>query len=189
MRLFVGLDLPSPTRAALAGLRRGIPGARWIDPEELHLTLAFIGEVDGAAARDIAASLATLHAPAFAVGIAGVGHFGSLRRARAVWAGIVPCPPLGRLRQAVCRRLELAGMRLERRRFQPHVTLARIRGETGHHLADFMAEHSLLRLPEFAVESVTLFESHLRPEGATYRALAGFALAASPGMGNPTGTV
>ena len=176
MRLFVGLALPAGVKTALAALERGIPGARWLDPDQLHLTLAFIGEVDGGCAGDISDSLASLRHSAFDVEVAGVGHFGSLRRARTVWAGVALSEPLRHLRKGVVRRLELADVTIERRRFHPHVTLARIRGETGHHLADFMAEHSLLRLPPFSAESFTLFESHLRPAGATYDALATYPL-------------
>ncbi len=176
MRLFVGLALPTGVKTALGALERGIPGARWLDPDQLHLTLAFIGEVDGASAGDIADSLASLKHSAFDVEIVGVGHFGALRRARTVWAGVAPSEPLKHLRKGVVRRLELANATVERRRFHPHVTLARIRGETGHHLADFMAEHSLLRLPAFTAESFTLFESHLLPAGAAYEALATYPL-------------
>ncbi len=176
MRLFVGLGLPEEIKAQLASLERGIRGARWLDSDRLHVTLVFIGEVDGAAARDIADSLETLRCPPFDVEISGVGHFGQLRRARTVWAGVAPSGPLKRLRKGVVRRLELADIAVERRRFHPHITLARIRGETGHHLANFLAEHSLMRLPFFTAEEFTLFESHLRPEGAVYEALAAYSL-------------
>ena len=174
MRLFVGLELPEDIRRQLGELRRGIPGARWLDPDQLHMTLAFIGDTDANSACNITDSLFALHPPAFELEISGVGHFGSLRRARTVWAGVVTSEPLTRLRKGVVRRLALADVAVERRRFHPHVTLARIRGETGHHLANFLAEHSLMRLPAFPVAAFTLFESRLRPEGAAYEALETF---------------
>ena len=176
MRLFVGLELPDDIRGQLGKLRRGIPGARWLDPDQLHMTLAFIGDKDVLAARDIVDSLITLDPPTFLLEISGVGHFGSLRQARTVWAGVETSEPLLRLRKGVVRRLALADVAVERRKFHPHVTLARVRGETGHHLANFLAEHSLLRLPAFPVEAFTLFESHLRPEGAVYEVVEEFPL-------------
>ncbi len=171
MRLFAGLELPEEVRGQLAALERGIPGARWLDPDQLHLTVAFVGEVDRRTAVDVSESLAELRIPSLEIEIAGVGHFGPLRRARTVWAGVSPTPPLLRLRKATLRRLEAAGAVVERRRYRPHVTLARIRGETGHHLANFLAERNLMRIPAFRAGALTLFESRLHRDGATYSAL------------------
>ena len=177
MRIFVGLELPDEVREQLGTLERGIPGARWLDTAQLHLTLAFIGEVHATVARDIADALAGLRCSAFDVEIVGVGHFGPLRQARAVWAGIAPNEPLLHLQRGVVRRIAQAEVTLERRRFRPHVTLARMRGSPGgHHLANFLAEHSLLRLPPWQAQSFALIESHLRAEGAAYETLARYTL-------------
>jgi 2'-5' RNA ligase len=145
LRLFVAIGLPDRVRQRLTALERGIPGARWLPPENMHLTLRFIGEVNEGLAEDAASALSHVHAPAFSLTLAGVGHFGHLQRASAVWAGVEACPPLVRLRDNVESALVRAGFRPEGRKFKPHVTLARIRGETGHHLANFLAEHSTFR--------------------------------------------
>lgn len=171
MRVFVGIDLPGRTRARLAVLERGIPAARWVAPGNYHLTLAFIGEADAGLCRDIAAALGTLRDPPFAIELRGVGHFGPLRQARSLWAGVAPSEALERLQAAVRQRLRDAGCALPRKRFRPHVTLARLRGETGHHLANFLAEHSLLHIPDVPVTAVTLYESRLSAGGARYEAL------------------
>ena len=170
MRLFIGLSPPANVRARLAALARGIPGARWVAPENLHITLAFVGEVGGGAAREIAGSLETIRNPCFGIDIHGVGHFGEFRRARSVWAGVERSEPLDRLRMSVLRRLDRAGFPFERRRYRPHVTLARLRDEAGHHLANFLSEHGLLRISGVPVEAVTLFRSHLSAAGASYEA-------------------
>lgn len=176
MRVFVGIDLPGRTRARLAALERGIPAARWVAPENYHLTLAFIGEVDAGCCHDIAAALDTLREPAFAIALRGVGHFGPLQQARALWAGVAPSEALERLQVAVRQRLRNAGCVLPRKRFRPHVTLARLRGETGHHLANILAEHSLLHVPDVPVTGVVLFRSQLSAGGARYDALRSFPL-------------
>lgn len=169
MRVFAALGFPAPVRARLLALQRGIPGARWVRGDDLHLTLGFFGELDGSAVRDLDEALASLRAEPFSMDIQGVGYFGELRKARTLWAGVVRSDPLARLRASVQRCAEIAGIRVERRRFRPHVTLARLRGETGHHLANFLAEHSLLCIPGIPVEEVALYESITGGEGSVYR--------------------
>ncbi len=176
LRLFVGLGLPGAVRDTLAGLERGIPGARWIDADNYHVTLRFIGEVPEDRAEDIDTALAAVQGPPFALSLAGVGHFGKLRRARSVWAGVEPGEALSRLQARIESCIVRAGQPPEQRRFKPHVTLARLSGETGHHLANFLAEHGDFRAPPFEVAAFHLYESRLTRHGAMYRALRRYAL-------------
>ncbi len=177
LRLFVAIGLPESVQDELAGLERGIPGARWVPSDNLHLTLRFIGEVNEGLAEDAAAALAHVRAPAFEMTLAGVGHFGPLQKAHSVWAGIDPCPPLIRLRDNVESALVRAGFPPEGRKFKPHVTLARIRGETGHHLANFLAEHNTFRHGPVTVSSFSLFVSHRSRNGPIYEAAETYRLA------------
>jgi 2'-5' RNA ligase len=177
LRLFVAIGLPETVRQRLAALERGIPGARWLPPENLHLTLRFIGEVNEGLAEDAASALSHVHAPAFTMTLAGVGHFGHLQRAHSVWAGVEPCPPLSRLRDNIESALVRAGFRPEGRKFKPHVTLARVKGETGHHLANFLAEHNTYRDGPVAVNAFSLYVSHLSRSGAIYEAAETYRLA------------
>ncbi len=180
LRLFVGLGLPEDLRETLSMLERGIPGARWIDSGNYHVTLRFIGEVAGDRAADIDSALAAVRAPPFALSLAGVGHFGALRKARSVWAAVEASDALARLRAGVESAVVRAGLPAEGRKFRPHVTLARIGGaaggETGHHLANFLAEHGDFRAPPFEVRDFVLYESRLTRHGATYRALQSYPL-------------
>ena len=101
MRLFLGLTLPEDIRARLAGLCGGVPGARWVTPENLHLTLRFIGETEEETAHDISAHMARVKELPFDLTCRGVGHFGSGRRIRSLWAGVDPSPPLMALQKKV----------------------------------------------------------------------------------------
>ncbi|MDE0255518.1 MAG: RNA 2',3'-cyclic phosphodiesterase, partial [Rhodospirillaceae bacterium] len=101
LRLFVGLELPEDLRDTLAMLERGIPGARWIESDNYHITLRFIGEVAEDQAEDIDSALAGVQAAPFALSLASVGHFGKLRKARSVWAGVEANEALDRLQAGV----------------------------------------------------------------------------------------
>ncbi len=177
-RLFVGLALPPPLRAALHGLQGGLRGARWVAPENLHLSLRFVGEVDRRQANDLAEELAFVRAAPFGLRLAGAGVFGSGRRPRVLWAGVAAEPALAALKRQVDAACTRAGFGPDERRFTPHITLARVKGG-----APGAAERRASGLAgavsgEFAVDAFVLFESHLRAEGAQYSCAAQYALEA-----------
>jgi 2'-5' RNA ligase len=176
LRLFVALPLPEAVQHDLERISFGIPGAAWVPAENLHITLRFLGDVSNAAAADIDDALLSVRAPAFDLAVEGVGHFGSLRQTRSLWAGIARNPPLTRLRDKIESSVVRAGQPPEGRKFAPHVTLARFKTETGHHLANFLAEHNLLKIGPIRVDRFTLFRSHTKREGAVYEALADYPL-------------
>lgn len=176
IRLFVALPLPLDIRQQLASLGLGVPGARWVPAKNLHLTLRFIGEVSQATAADIDSMLAGIRAPAFEMWLHGVDHFGPLRKARALWVGVQRETALQHLRDKVESAVVRAGLPREQRKFVPHVTLARIKGETGHHLANFLAGNSLFRAGPVAVDRFVLYASHIGGERAIYEELAEYDL-------------
>jgi len=187
MRLFVALNLPDELRLPLAGLARGIPGARLIAPENLHLTLRFIGEVDGQQARDIDAALSRVQAPGFAVTLAGLGHFGNAARARALWVGVEANPALMHLRAKVDQALQGAGLTPERRKFKPHVTLARLGGHGGPRLRECLTRNALFRAAPFVATDFVLMSSFLAQAGAIYTMEASYPLGpAEMGAAAPT---
>src|SRR3546814_17977135 len=94
-------------------------------PENLHLTLRFIGEVDGRDAKDIDVALSGIHLPRFAIALSGVGEFGDGRRLRSVWVGVEASAMLVRLHAKVEQAVQRAGQPPDQRKFKPHVTLAR----------------------------------------------------------------
>lgn len=181
VRLFVAVDLPAIVRERLAALQGGVPAARWVRAESLHLTLRFIGEVDYATAGDVDAALGRVRAPAFAIAIAGVGRFGPDKRPRALWAGTDPSPSLQFLHDKVDRAVVAAGLAPDDRKFKAHVTLARFRDRPGPRLARWLADNSLLRIGPVPVDRFVLFESTLGGEGAVYRPVADYPLTPEPG--------
>jgi len=167
-RLFVGLVLPEQVRLRLQILSGGVPGAAWVRPESLHLTLRFIGEVDGGTGRDIDEALLGISAPGFDLTLAGVGFWEAKGRASALWVGIDKNPALLHLQAKIESALVRLGLEPEPRKFSPHVTLARLKEPAMARVGMFLSAHNLFRLPHFAVENFVLFSSFLSRSGAIY---------------------
>jgi 2'-5' RNA ligase len=170
MRLFVALDLPWPLRDQLAGLATGIFGARWVTRENLHLTLRFIGEVPNWRAEEIDLALHTIRGRGFPLVLSGVGLFEKAGRVTALWAGIERCPQLDHLQTKIETALQRAGLEPERRRFVPHVTLARLDQPANEKITGFVQRNNLFRADAFPVERFTLFSSQLGKEAPVYTA-------------------
>lgn len=168
MRLFVGLDFPWETKQLLASLAGGVPGARWVPPENYHLTLRFIGEVPAYAAEEIHHALASLRARAFPLVLAGMGTFAKGGQATQLWVGVERNPLLEALRNKVEIALQRTGCEPERRRFTPHITLARLREPAPGKLVGFVQSHNLFRAGPMPVEHFVLFSSQLGKEASVY---------------------
>ena len=180
-RLFVALRVPDPLRTAVEELQSGLRTARWLDGDGLHLTLAFIGEVEGSAQLRIEAALAGVTARALRMELHGLGCFPPRGAPRVLWTGASPKAELGALAQAVRRALGRAGWSPERRRFMPHVTIARFRRPPpAVELERYLAAHSLFRTERADVAAFHLFSSKLRSWGAQYTIEATFPLTSAP---------
>jgi 2'-5' RNA ligase len=125
-RLFTAIEIPPSVAEALDMLRGGVPGARWIDRENYHLTLRFIGDVDDVAAREAADALAQIKRMSFDLHFDGLAAFGG-RKPRAVVANVAPTPALLELQAEQERLMRRVGLPPEPRKYTPHVTLARLR--------------------------------------------------------------
>ena len=168
-RLFVAIDLPEEVTESLEQICVGLPGARWTDPEQYHLTLRFIGEVDGLVYRDIEAGLAEVEFEPFTLTLQSFGHFPPRGEPKVLWAGVTPTDPIEPLRRAVDRVVNGAGVKPERRKFSPHVTVARFPyGAPIQRLQRFLAGHALYRSEPFVVESFHLYSSQLHQDGALH---------------------
>ncbi len=176
MRLFVGIPLPEDVRARLGELKGGLQGARWVRPENMHLSLRFIGEVPGGDEADIDEALATIEAPAFDLTLKGLGCFDRRRRVHAIWAGVERPEPLIRLQGKVAAALMRLGHEPEHRKFKPHVTLARMKNGSAADVSRYLEAHNGFSAGPFDVGCFTLFRSHLGHGGAHYEALADYGL-------------
>jgi 2'-5' RNA ligase len=172
LRLFVGIALPPELKLRLSLLAAGLPGARWVDPGNYHLTVRFIGEVDEGTASDIDAALASLQVPRFSVELAGIGHFGT----RMLWVGVARNPALVHLHDKVESALSRLGLGPEERRYAPHVSLARLKETPASRLQAYLGEHALFRAEPFAVDRFSLVASYLTKSGAIYEDQADYRL-------------
>jgi 2'-5' RNA ligase len=182
IRIFCAIELPDTLRDRLIALG-GMPGARWVSEENLHITLRFIGEVLESSFDDIAAALSGVNVPAFDLTVAGVGHFEQARRPTMLWARVEKSEALVHLHDRIESALRRAGIKGDDRQFMPHITLARLdRDVSPERVAGFIGANSLFRAASFRVEHFTLFSSVLGRSGPTYHAEAEFPLVGALGL-------
>ena len=168
IRLFAALALPEAVRQRLSLVRAPLPGARWVTPENMHVTLRFIGEVEPPVATELDAALARVAAPAFELRLAGLGTFGSRGRVRALWAGLEKSEPLDHLQAKIETACMNAGLPPESRKFHPHITLARCRDVPEAPAAEFVATYGGFDLPAVPVAAFALLSSRRGRSGAVY---------------------
>jgi 2'-5' RNA ligase len=166
-RLFSAIEIPQSVAGRLTLLRAGLAGARWIDPENYHMTLRFIGDVDGVTARDFTLALGEIEAAPFELRLNGLDSFGG-RKPRAVFAGIAPSEALESLRRANERAARKAGLPPEGRNFKPHVTLARLRGARADDVAAYLGRQGGVEAEPFTVTRFVLYSSRASVGGGPY---------------------
>ncbi len=154
----------------------GVTGARWVAPENLHLSLRFIGEVDEGAAKDIDAALGQIFAAPLTVTLTGVGCFEKRGRTHTLWAGAEATAPLLHLQAWVEAQVRRAGLPPEGRKFTPHVTLVRMKRLPVERIAPYLADHGGFQAPPFPAEEFLLYPSHLGHAAANYEVLARYPL-------------
>jgi 2'-5' RNA ligase len=175
-RLFTALEIPRAVGEQLSLLRGGLPGARWVDPENYHVTLRFIGDIDDALAREIAAVLEQVKRRSFEARFDGVSSFGG-RKPRAVVAALAPHASLIELQADHERIMQRVGLEPEGRKYSPHVTLARLRDSSSRQVADYLAARRPLSFLSFAVTRFVLLSSRASVGGGPYVAEAAYPLA------------
>ena len=168
-RLFVAVDLPERIRDDIGSLCEAIPGARWTPDAQLHITLRFIGEVDGPAAARVDSALRTVVFTPFTLRLKSTGFFPPRGRPRVLWCGIAQNAPLLALQKQTERALTAkAGLPPEDRKFSPHITIARLNDSPDEKLARFLSVNALFETEDFMVSEFFLYSSLLKRGGAEY---------------------
>ena len=174
-RLFIAIDLPEELRGNVSALYYGFSKTRWTLPEQLHLTLRFIGEVDGLLFRQIIDHLETIKFTPFTMQLNGLGYFPPRRRPNILWVGVSKNEALTQLQRRLETCLVRLGLEPERRKFHPHLTIARLSPATSlAKLADYLALNGAFSLPPFTVKNFHLYSSHLSKQGADHQIEATF---------------
>lgn len=168
IRLFVAIPLPDPVRTQLTMLQSGLQGARWIKPDNIHLTVRFIGKVPNDLASDIDMALSEITAPAFTLELDGIGSFARGKNPHALWAGVAKSEPLMHLQAKIESTLVRSGLEPEGRKFSPHITIARLKEMRPNRVEAWVADHGGFRTEPFQVDRFALFSSFLKSEGAVY---------------------
>ena len=174
-RLFTGLEIPPDIAADLAMLRGGVAGARWVDVENYHITLRFIGDIDDRTAGEAAAILDEIHRPSFTVTLDGLSWFGA-DKPRAIVAKVKPTPPLVELQADQERKLRRVGLEPEPRKYTPHVTLARLRQTSIHAVADYLSSRGYFPSRQFEAKRFVLFSSRASTGAGPYLVEAAYGL-------------
>ena len=176
-RLFTGLEIPAEVAQSLSMLRGGLPGARWIDPENYHVTLRFIGDVDDVVAHEVASMLGRVRRQPFELRVEDLKSFGG-HKPRAVVATIGPSQAVMELQAEHERLMQRVGLEPEGRKYIPHVTLARLRESSSRQVADYLAVRAPFRSSPIQVARFVLFSSRASIGGGPYVVEAAYPLAA-----------
>jgi len=176
-RLFTGIEIPKEVATSLSFLRGGLPGARWIDPENYHITLRFIGDIDDRLANDIASLLDGMRRRPFQVRFGGLMSFGG-KKPRAIVVQVEPVPQLIEMQAEQERLMVRLGLEPDRRKFTPHVTLARLRDVKSRDVAEYLSTRGPLFGSSFQVSRFVLFSSKASVGGGPYVVEADYPLAA-----------
>ena len=171
MRIFVAVPLPGDIRTALSGLCGGIAGTRWIEPDNMHITLRFAGEISRAEAEDLHLELATIRFPEFEIGLSGIGTFERRGHVHMLWVGFEFAQTLIELRDRVEAAAVRSGLSPNPRKFKPHITLCRFKSYSMPDIGPYLEMNNAFSTPPFLVDRFTLYQSRLGHGGARYEVL------------------
>ncbi|MGV1753746.1 RNA 2',3'-cyclic phosphodiesterase [Agrobacterium sp. CG674] len=166
-RLFTALEIPRNAAMSLSLLRGGLPGARWIDVENYHITLRFIGDIDGRTADEVVNRLDRIDRPEFQVNLTGIGSFGS-KKPHSIWAGVSPSAEMNALQSEIERMCQRLGLPPDPRKFTPHVTLARLRHSRLDDVVHYLSGRGDFRTSSFNIGRFVLMSSKESVGGGPY---------------------
>ena len=166
-RLFAGIELPEAVKDQLSELSRPLLGAKWVDDDDLHITLRFAGDIEGRLQREFIDLLGNVEADAFELRLDGLGTFGG-KDPRSIWAAVAPNPALDALQRGCERAARNAGLPPEPHPFRAHVTIARLRHVLPEDVARLLGQIGAFRTAPFPVKEFVLFSSRPKVGGGPY---------------------
>ncbi|HWK37822.1 MAG TPA: RNA 2',3'-cyclic phosphodiesterase [Hyphomicrobium sp.] len=167
-RLFTGIEIPADVREEIARLKVPLPGGgRWTEPDALHLTLRFVGDIEPPQAEEFADRLESIDLDAFELRLSGLGVFGG-NEPRSIWAGVEDSAPLEALARANDRAARNAGLPPDGRQFKPHITLARLKYASSDEVARVLQRIGAFRSKPFIVSRFVLFSAKPKTGGGPY---------------------
>jgi 2'-5' RNA ligase len=182
-RLFTALEIPRSAAMSLSLLRGGLPGARWIDVENYHITLRFIGDVDGRTADEVVDRLDRIDRPEFSLTLNGIGSFGS-KKPHSIWAGVSSAPELHALQGEIERICQRIGLPPDPRKFTPHVTLARLKASRVEDVVHYLGGRGDFHTMPFRIGRFVLLSSRDSVGGGPYLTEEVFPLRETAGYSN-----
>ncbi|MEM9026918.1 MAG: RNA 2',3'-cyclic phosphodiesterase [Pseudomonadota bacterium] len=166
-RLFAGIEIPEDLSEDLAGLEQPLPGARWINPANHHITLRFFGDVPKRTADELIDLLALIQRDIFHVTVCGLS-LPNGREPQALWAGVENSDALSRLQSDTERVARSVGLPPEKRTFRPHITVARLNRPHEFALARILQRYARLQVAPFVVPRFVLYSSKPHSGGGPY---------------------
>jgi RNA 2',3'-cyclic 3'-phosphodiesterase len=178
-RLFLAIDAPAPLATVLLGLMQPAAGFAWTPPDQMHLTLRFLGDTPEAAIAPLCERLRAIRIVRFLLPVGSLGVFPPHGRSRVLWCGIgAGQPRLHLLRRRIDDTILALGLSSDLRRFVPHFTLARLGAAALLEVPRWLDRHRSFSTEPFVVERFTLYASELRPSGAMHTVIEEFPLPA-----------
>ena len=179
IRSFIALELPDAVNSLLDNVQQELKSlrlkAKWVRPENIHLTLKFLGNINPGAIEDIGGAMADAarDCVAFSLTVGGLGFFPNIKRPRVIWVGLGgEIQVLLNLQRNLEDRLATVGFPKEKRSFKAHLTLGRIRQAVDPaKIGQVIQEYSDLGYQKFTADRIILFKSDLKPSGAVYSPL------------------
>jgi 2'-5' RNA ligase len=169
MRLFVALDLPASVKKSLTRISYGLSGVRWVEPDQMHLTLRFIGDTDYTQEASVRTALQEVSFAPFEIEVRGVGQFPEQGPANVLWAGVEHSDSLEALAKDVDRALVARKLKPEKKPFEAHITLGRMRNPMRpEKLKKFYTQNEAFEIEPFKITEFSLYSSLLTPDGAIY---------------------
>jgi len=167
-RLFIAIDLPEQIRDEIGDLYCAIKGARWVDENQLHLSLRFIGETDNETESRIIDAMEHVQFEPFTLSVNGTGFFPLRKDPTVLWIGIAACSELMQLQSRIERACDSVSLPADPRNFHPHITIARLNAPQHDRVAQFITEHNNFKTDKFEISDFHLYRSYLGKSGSQY---------------------